>query len=217
MLATTVFLLAESTTVAGHWKTSVNVGALVAMVAAMHYMFMRAYWVAVHASPVVYRYIDWPITVPIQIIEFNLIIKAAASTVGAGGFWRLLNGTVIMLVFGYYGETNKDNSALCMMDFAVGMASWTFIVFETFAGESSTEAPKNENVLATFHLMRHVVSVGWSIYPLGYFFGTLASVASPQILNAICNNANFVDKIAFVLCCWSCGKSAAEKKECLLA
>ena len=29
MLATTVFLLAESSTVAGHWKTSVTVGALV--------------------------------------------------------------------------------------------------------------------------------------------------------------------------------------------
>ena len=45
-------MLATAGTVAGHWKTSVNVGALVTMVAAVHYMYMRAYLVAVHARPV---------------------------------------------------------------------------------------------------------------------------------------------------------------------
>merc|ERR1712100_111867 len=84
MIATTVFLLAEASSVVGHWKTSVHVGALVTLVAAVHYMYMREYWVAVHASPIVYRYIDWTITVPLQMIEFNLIIKAAGGKIGAG-------------------------------------------------------------------------------------------------------------------------------------
>merc|ERR1712157_670363 len=111
-----------------------------------------------------------------------------------------------------------DNSAMCMMGFAVGLAGWAFILFEIFAGESAKEAPKDENVLATFHLMRLIVSVGWSIYPLGYFFGTMTSVASPEILNVIYNIADFVNKIAFVLACWSCAKSAteAESKKALL-
>ena len=117
-------LVCPSSTAAGHWKTSVNVGALVTMVAVVHYMYMREYWVAVRASPVVDRYIDWTITVPFQMIEFNLISKAAGSKTGAGGFWRLLIGTVVMLVFGYFGETHKDQSAMCMMGFAVGMAGW---------------------------------------------------------------------------------------------
>merc|ERR1711865_1070033 len=61
------------------------------------------YWVQLHKSPVVYRYIDWSITVPLQMIEFNLILKAAGSASGGSGFWKLLIGTVMMLSFGYIG------------------------------------------------------------------------------------------------------------------
>merc|ERR1712137_419764 len=70
-------------------------------VAGVHYMYMREYWVQVHKSPIVYRYVDWSITVPLQMIEFNLILKAAGKPVSGGMFWRLLVGTVIMLFFGY--------------------------------------------------------------------------------------------------------------------
>merc|ERR1712203_48389 len=105
MIAATAFFFAESATVAGHWKTSLHVGALVTLVAGVHYMYMREYWVQVHQSPVVYRYIDWTITVPLQMIEFNLILKAAKAPISAMGFWKLLLGTVLMLSFGYMGET----------------------------------------------------------------------------------------------------------------
>merc|ERR1712014_416877 len=110
MIAATVFLYAEAATVAGHWKTSVHVGGLVTLVAAVHYMYMREYWVAVHGSPVVYRYIDWTITVPLQMIEFNLILKAANAPIGPAGFWKLLIGTVLMLAFGYAGESGAINA-----------------------------------------------------------------------------------------------------------
>merc|ERR1712037_362432 len=80
-----------------HWKTSLHVGGLVTLVAGVHYMYMREYWVAVGKSPIVYRYIDWSITVPLQMIEFNLILKAANAPIGPDAFWRLLVGTVAML------------------------------------------------------------------------------------------------------------------------
>merc|ERR1712206_12294 len=105
MIDATVFFYAEAATVTSHWKTSLHVGGLVTLVAAVHYMYMREYWVSVHRSPIVYRYIDWSITVPLQMIEFNLILKAAGSKDTSGGFWKLLLGTVLMLVFGYIGET----------------------------------------------------------------------------------------------------------------
>ena len=63
----------ESTAVGVEWKTSLNVGALVTLVAAVHYFYMREYWVIIHNSPILYRYIDWSITVPLQMIEFYLI------------------------------------------------------------------------------------------------------------------------------------------------
>merc|ERR1712084_215517 len=61
MVAATVFFLMESMAVGLHWKTSMNVGALVTLVAAVHYFYMREFWVQIGSSPIVYRYIDWSI------------------------------------------------------------------------------------------------------------------------------------------------------------
>merc|ERR1712107_156726 len=66
-------------------------------------------------------YIDWSITVPLQMIEFNLILKAAKAPISAAGFWKLFVGTVLMLSFGYAGETNTINR---YVGFALGMCGW---------------------------------------------------------------------------------------------
>merc|ERR1711876_154626 len=157
MVAATVFFLAEAARVGSHWKTSLHVGALVTLVAAVHYFYMREFWVVVGSSPILYRYIDWTITVPLQMIEFYLILSAVDSSIGAAMFWRLMLGTVAMLAF--------------------GMADWGFILYEIFAGEAGQVAQSgnkvNQYVQASFGTMRFIVTVGWSIYPLGYFFGYL--------------------------------------------
>ena len=49
MVAATVFFLMESTAVSVHWKTSMNVGALVTLAAAVHYFYMREFWVQIRA------------------------------------------------------------------------------------------------------------------------------------------------------------------------
>jgi len=220
MIAATVFFFAEASTVAGHWKTSLHVGGLVTLVAGVHYMYMREYWVQVHESPVVYRYIDWSITVPLQMIEFNLILKAAGANTGAAGFWKLFIGTVVMLAFGYAGETGLMNA---WAGFAVGMAGWAFILYEIFAGDSNKCSETcSDAVKTSFSNMRIIVSFGWCIYPLGYFFGFLTGAVNDTILNVVYNIADFVNKIGFVLCCWSCAKTdsepaAAAQKEALLA
>merc|ERR1739847_136986 len=123
----TVFFLMESTAVSNNWKTSLNVGALVTLVAAVHYFYMREFWVQIGTSPIVYRYIDWTITVPLQMIEFYLILSAVKPDLGQGMFWRLLIGTVVMLAFGYMGEIQVVNP---MVGFCVGMCGWFFILFE---------------------------------------------------------------------------------------
>jgi bacteriorhodopsin len=209
MIATTVFLYAEASSIAGHWKTSVHVGGLVTLVAAVHYMYMREYWVAVHGSPVVYRYIDWTITVPLQMIEFNLILKAANAQIGPGGFWKLLIGTVLMLVFGYVGETTPG---MGWPGFIGGLCGWAFILFEIFAGDSGKQAKGcSPAVQKSFGNMRIIVSLGWSIYPLGYFLGFLTGVADQTTLNVVYNIADLLNKICYVLACWSCAKEDTEK------
>jgi bacteriorhodopsin len=219
MVATTVFLVMESQRVQGHWKTSMSCGALVTLVAGVHYFYMREFWVKVGESPIVYRYIDWSITVPLQMIEFYLILDAASKgsgggkRVGSGMFWRLLIGTVVMLACGYAGETGNFAA---WPAFIGGMAGWAFILMEIFAGEASTVSAENASVHVqkSFNNMRLIVSVGWSIYPLGYFFGLLSSgVVSITALNVIYNIADFVNKIGFVLAVWACAVAETEEHE----
>merc|ERR1711878_68429 len=121
MVAATVFFLYEALCVSTHWKTSMHVGALVTLVAAVHYFYMREFWVQIGSSPILYRYIDWTITVPLQMIEFYLILAAVDSSIGPAMFWRLMLGTVAMLAFGYSGEAGFLNA---WAGFAFGMAGW---------------------------------------------------------------------------------------------
>jgi bacteriorhodopsin len=214
MIAATVFFFAEAATVASHWKTTLHTGGLVTLVAGVHYMYMREYWVQVHASPIVYRYVDWSITVPLQMIEFNLILKAAGKPVSGGMFWRLFLGTVCMLAFGYLGETHVLPA---WPSFGAGMAGWFFILFEIFAGEAGgSVAGCSEAVATSFSSMRMIVTVGWAIYPAGYCFGYLLGAVDETVLNVVYNIADFVNKIAFVLACWSAAKADSEASKALL-
>jgi bacteriorhodopsin len=218
MVAATVFFLMESMNVGSHWKTSMNVGALVTLVAGVHYFYMREFWVQIHGSPILYRYIDWSITVPLQMIEFYLILSAVQPNISSMMFWRLLLGTVVMLAFGYCGEAGFVNA---WFGFLVGMAGWIFILFEIFMGEAGSVAANgdkvNVHVQTSFKTMRFIVTVGWSIYPLGYFFGYLMGSVDDSSLNLVYNLADFVNKIAFCLAIWSSAKkSTAEKEGALL-
>merc|ERR1739845_250866 len=172
MVAATFFFLWEGMSIAYNWKTSMNVGALVTLIAAVHYFYMREYWVTIHQSPIVYRYIDWSLTVPLQMIEFYLILQAVKPDLGSGMF---------------------------------------FILLEGFVGEGAQVAGslegKSEAVKSTFNLMRFIVSVGWSIYPLGYFFGYLLGAVADDPLNLIYNIADFVNKIWFCLAVWQAAKN----------
>jgi len=207
MVAATVFFLMESTAVGLHWKTSMNVGALVTLVAAVHYFYMREFWVQIGSSPIVYRYIDWSITVPLQMVEFYLILSAVQPNIGIGMFWRLLIGTVVMLAFGYCGEAGFISA---WVGFIVGMAGWGFILYEIFLGEAGSVAASGdkvgENVKSSFSTMRFIVTVGWSIYPLGYFFGYLMGSVDDDSLNLVYNLADFINKIAFCLAIWASAK-----------
>ena len=140
MVAATVFFLMESTAVSYNWKTSMNVGALVTLVAAVHYFYMREFWVLIHGSPILYRYIDWSITVPLQMIEFYLILSAVQPSLGGAMFWRLMLGTCWMLAWGYMGESGTMYGIMgpgigCFIAFILGLSGWFYILAEISAGE----------------------------------------------------------------------------------
>ena len=177
-----------------------TVAGLVTLVAAIHYDYMRDFWVAEQATPIVYRYIDWLITVPLLIIEFYIILKAVRASVSARSFWKLLVGTLVILIGGYLGEAQIVSA---LFGFIVGMICWALIIWEIFRGEASKAAESKEGIKSAFNALRIIVLVGWAIYPLGYVFGYMLGSVDDGSLNIIYNLADFVNKILFGLIIWS--------------
>merc|ERR1712220_15374 len=113
--------------------------------------------------------------VPLQMIEFNLILVAVKPDLGAGMFWRLLLGTVAMLTFGYGGETHSLGPFGAWLGFVLGLSGWAYILYEIFLGQAGkiadgkepSEGKMNAHVASSFNTMRFIVTIGWSIYPLG--------------------------------------------------
>ena len=200
MVAATVFFFLERDRVVGKWKTSVTVAGLVTLIAAVHYFYMREVWVVLGESPTVYRYIDWLLTVPLQIIEFFLIL-AAITVVPTSLFWKLLVASVVMLVGGYMGEAGFMDITL---GFIIGMIGWLYIIYEIFIGEASRINASSANAASqsAFKTIRLIVTVGWAIYPIGYVMGYMTQSASIDSLNIVYNLADLVNKIAFGVAIW---------------
>ena len=207
MVAATYFFTVERDRAEGKWKTSLTVAAMVTGIAAIHYFYMRGVWIETNDSPLVFRYVDWLLTVPLQIVEFYLIL-AAIAVVRAALFWKLMIASLVMLIFGYLGELGAMNYWLA---FLIGMAGWIYIIYEIFAGEASqinasqgTEASKT-----AFNALRIIVTFGWAIYPIGYVAEPLFGV---EALNIVYNLADFVNKIAFGVVIWAAATSSSTAK-----
>ena len=206
MLAATAFFFIERSSVPAAWKTSVTVAGLITGIAFINYMYMRGVWVQTGDTPTVYRYIDWLITIPLQMIEFYLILSAVRK-VSSGIFWRLLIGSLIMIIGGYLGEAEYISR---MLGFVIGMAGWIYILYEIFSGEAGRSVAKSGNkpFVTAFSALRMIVTVGWAIYPLGYIFGYLVDSVDGESLNVIYNLADFINKIVFGLIIWAAAISS---------
>ncbi|CAD7975037.1 unnamed protein product [Amoebophrya sp. A25] len=146
-LAATIFFFFQVFLVPRRWANSMIVAGLVTGIAWHHYTYMKDLWAETKSAPTVYRYMDWLITVPLQVVEFYLILLAASPEedegtdkeekqlkLGSNLFFRLLSASLLMLVFGYMGETEVSDKWVA---FASGCFCWFYIVYEVYLGEAS--------------------------------------------------------------------------------
>ena len=212
MLASTIFFLVERSNVAPKWRTSVTVAALVTGVAWYHYTYMRDHWVATGQSPLVLRYVDWLITVPLQIVEFYLIL-AAIGLASAMLFWRLMGASIVMLGFGFLGESGSLDM---MVAFIPAVLAWIYIIYEIWSGEAGKAVSgASEGVQFAYTMMKYILTFGWAIYPAGYLYG-MGDAPDIDMLNIVYNLADVVNKTAFGLMVWyaaTMDSAASESKE----
>merc|ERR1711937_188481 len=95
------------------------------------------------------------------------------------------------------------------MGFFIGMACWFYIIYETVSGEAAHLAHRmtSEASKSAFNTLRAIVTIGWCIYPAGYFYSYMVlngeSQDAQNSLNVLYNLADLVNKGAFGLCVWS--------------
>ena len=200
MLAATAFFFLERSSVNNKWKTSLTVAGLVTGIAFWHYLYMRGMWIETGDSPTVYRYIDWLLTVPLQVVEFYLIL-AAVTAVRSAIFFKLLISSLVMLIAGYLGEAGI---APVLPAFVIGVAAWLYIIYEIFAGETAqaNSASGNAASQTAFSAMKWILTVGWAIYPIGYMAGTegwYSGIFGGLQMDVIYNVGDAINKIGFGL------------------
>ena len=207
MLAATVFFFMERGSVAIGWRAPLTVAGIITGIAFVHYIYIRGVWIQTGDSSTVYRYIEWLITMPLQMIVFYLILGVVRK-VSSGMFWRLLIGTLVMVIGGYLGETEIWPK---MLGFVIWMVGWIYVLYEIFSGEAGKSAAKSGNkpFVTAFGTLRMIVTVGWCVYPLGYVFGIITGGIDVNSLNVIYNLADFINKIAFGLVIWAAAVSSS--------
>ncbi len=209
MLAATVFFFLEMRSVEGKWKTSLLISGLITGIAAVHYYYMRDFWVTNGTSPTEFRYIDWILTVPLMCVEFYLILKSFGAKINL--LWKMIAYSVWMLVTGYLGETVfRDSNALWGAISTIGYAG---IFYEVWFGSAKELATNSNNPVLqkAFNTLAWFILVGWAIYPIGYMAipgGLLSGVLELSAMDIIYNIGDAINKIGFGLVIYSLAVSS---------
>jgi len=169
MLASSVFFFVERGSVEGKWKLSMLVSALITGIAAVHYYYMRDYYLATGLTPTALRYIDWTLTVPLMCVEFYLLTKAAGAKFPL--LVKLILASVWMLVTGYIGEAfSEGSSSQVAMWGAISTIGYVYVLYTAWFGEVAQLANNSGDatVIRGIRTLAWFVLVGWAIYPIGY-------------------------------------------------
>lgn len=212
MFASAVFFFAERSSVDGKWKTSLLVSGLITGIAAIHYYYMRDFYLQTGTSPTAFRYVDWTLTVPLMCVEFYLLTKPF----GAKGstLTKLILASLVMLIAGYIGETSGLESNV--MWGIISTLGYLYIVYEVFAGDiAKLSKSSNSPALASaMFLLKIFITLGWAIYPLGYMVlpgNLLSGMFEVSSIDLFYNLADAINKIGFGLVIYSVAISETAK------
>ena len=205
-LAATAFFFLERSSVATAWKAPLSVAGIITGITFVHSMYLSKLWILNGSVPIIYKYIDWFITIPLLAIQFYLILSAVRK-ISPINFWKFFVSALLMVCGSYAGQAGY---ILPFLGFLIWMSGWIYILYELFSGEAGliVSRSSNDDFVKAFETMRIIITVGWMIYPLGYVFGYLTGGIDSNSLNVIYNFSDFVNKIAFGLVIWTAAKQS---------
>jgi len=212
MFASAVFFFMERRSVEGKWQLSLLVSGLITGIAAVHYFYMRDFYLSTGQSPTAFRYVDWILTVPLMCVEFYLLTKPFGAK--GGTLFKLIIASFFMLITGFIGETSGiDNNIIWGV---LSTAGYLYIVYEVFAGDVAklAKGAQSPALDRAMFLLKIFITLGWSIYPIGYMVlpgNLLSEMFDPSSIDLFYNMADAVNKIGFGLVIYSVAVSETAK------
>ena len=217
MGAAFVFFMSERSNVAPEYRTTMTISALIVGIAAFHYYYMRGVYTDLGTVSVEYRYMDWIITVPLMALKFPSLVGKDAITdakfLGMGFTGVCFTGALIMIGFGYAGESGLIDG---MLGLILGGVGWAMIVVATGTPWSSGKGVDNDKIkpelIWSANALRWFIVVGWVIYPIGYLFSPGVDILSgnQEAMAVAYNIADIINKIGFGVVAWMGAKKATE-------
>jgi sensory rhodopsin len=197
MVAATVLLIMGTGWVTRRWKLPVALSGIVTLATALHYLPAYEVWLATGKMTVIYRYIGWFVTVPLQVAALYFFIRAVRP-LSVALFWRLLVASIILVLARYMGEAGFMYPTL---GFLIAVAMWLYILGELFFGRMGDYNGKQVSAVVRrgYFWLRLILTIGWAIYPLCYFITRFAGGVDMGQLSIVYNLADFVNQIAFGL------------------
>lgn len=209
LAATTILLLIGTTWVGRNWRLPVTLCAVAALVGVGAAYEARSAWLAGDGVPVVYHYVGWTVSMPLQVLALYFMAQTAGRLT-AGLFWRLVVVSVLMVLVRYLGEADYMHATLA---FLIGLVFWLYILGELYFGriDEVVRASPGDYLRRGFFWLRLIITIGWAIYPLGNFLTSFAGMVDDGSLSVAYNLADILNRMAFGVAVLASGVLVSEE------
>ncbi len=212
MGAAFVFFITQRNSVAPEYRTALTLSAIVVGIAAFHYFYMKGLYSDVTlpllaANPgnyakitsdsffgiINFRYMDWLITTPLLVAKIPLAV-AGGRKVGKVVTY-LIVADLFMIVAGFIGEQYVANNTAHLAWGAIstiGYLAIVYFLYTTVKELAKTAEPEEQWAVKIMSLF---VITGWGIYPIGYMIPSLFPQLDLNIVHAVYNLGDQINKI----------------------
>lgn len=188
------FFFQEKDRVPQRFRLPLLLATIITGVACVMYYYMMDKYIPGKAFPTELRYLDWIITTPLMLIEFAVLLEFKDR---AGVIWRLFLWDIVMILFGFLGETmgfETGGFQARWVMFVVGCGGWLGILVYLYTGIRKEANLADVQTRKAIILLTKFVTLGWLIYPVGYIIRAVRPDLS-DLCQLVYNLGDLVNKV----------------------
>lgn len=181
--ASSIFFFFQRSQVAPAYRTALTLSGLVCLISFYHYLrlfesFNDAYIISytiVNETGIpfkaAYRYVGWLLTIPLLLLQLILVMRVSKKETYSMGL-KLTIASVLMVIFGYPGETLVDINQFGerISYWLLAMMPFLYILYNLIIVIKPAINKQPKNVRGLISNARWLLIFSWALYPIVYLF-----------------------------------------------